>query len=367
MSFFSNSPLAGLINAAGRAKAETFDLVADAWNKALEAYRVARPIVIRSDYRGDWRHPWQVSPRWDAASGKWLATINPGFVNGLDAEARVAREGAPEETLKRVGEGAGDVFARLTEEPEIEIPLELLRAIGPDATPTGTVGDPSSARAVFEPVPKFFETLGVGDPPEMTLNASEGIKLSASFLNQEALNERRLLRALDITLTKDRSAVAVQWSAPPALLEGGIAQLDLTYSTPPSSNSRARIGFIRKFSDDPPPSSSEILLGSASDNAFDRLHLATLYFLSPPGAPESATVGADWRPFLKHRVFWNLNYSTNRLPVAPPPSRVTFPFPLAGGVATSLINSYLALQNETFNTALKLLRGGSLEGRFWTT
>ena len=368
MSYLSNSPVAGLVAKAQHAKTETFELLASAWNEAIEAYRSTRPLVIKGDYRGDWLHPWQVTPFFDPASNHWKMRIFPGFVNGLDAEVKISRATAPKETLERVGEGESEtVFARLTEEPEIEIPLALLRAIGPDATATGTVGDEFSQRAIFEPVPEFFSTFGVGSPPEMEFSAVSGVSVSPSFLGQEALKERRLLRALDVTLTKDRSAIGVQWSAPQALIDGASAQFDLTYSKAPDESERARIGFVEKFEDDPLPELSDILIGAASDTPFDRIHLATIYLMSPSGAPEGAAVEKDWRAFVKHRVFWNLNYSTNRLPVAPPPQRISFPFPLAGGVATSLINSYLAVVNDTRSAALAFLRAASLEGRFWTT
>jgi hypothetical protein len=360
----SNATVDRLLASAKRFAAATFTLPAREWNAAIEAYRSSRPLIIKGDYTGGWLHPWKITPRWNGEA--WALSINPGFVSGVDAEVRMPRTDAPEETLAR---DTGDdrlVFAHLTEDPSIVVPLDLLRTIGPGAQATGTVGDPSAMQSVFEPVPAFFSALGVGDPPSESFDLNNGMTIGADFLNQEALNERRLLRALDVVLTKDRPAVGVNWTVSDALIDGSVAQFDLTYSKSPTERDRARVSFTRKFEPTPEPNVVDLLIGNATDVTFDQLHLATVYFLSPPRTFVSEPVDATWRVFVKHRVFWNLNHAANRLPVAPPPTPVTFPFPLAGGVATMLINSYLAIENDLQARAAGLLRAGLLNGRFWS-
>lgn len=366
----STALLSRLILRAERARKETFELEAEAWNLAVETYARSRPLIVRGARPGGWLHPWEMSVAFDGARKQWRARINPGFVSGIDALVRVDREIAPTETLARLGSGASlSVDAHLTEEPEIEIPLGLLRAIGPDAEATGAVSNGLSSRVTFEPVPEYFQALGVGDPPEQSVDALGGVKIGSDFLNQESLGARRLLRALDVTLTKDRPATVAQWTTSGGI-NGTVAQFDVTYASAVGIEARARIGFTPKHEPDAtsPQDTFARITGAAPDSApFDRLHLATIYFMSPPGEKPGAPVSPEWQSFVRHRVFWNLNHALNRLPVRSQGDNLTFSTPLGGAVGNALINSYLAGNNDAFDAANEFYNARVLEGRFWST
>jgi hypothetical protein len=359
-----------LIQRAERARKEVFELTAEAWNRAVETYARSRPLIVKGDRRGGWLHPWQFSVRWNTDREQWEARINPGFVNGLDATVRVPSEIAPEETLARLGdiEDGERVDSRLTEEPDVPIPMTALRSIGPDGPALGTTGEGFDSRVSYEPVPDFFAALGVGDPPEQTFDTFKGINTSADFLNQESLNARRLLRAVDVVLNQDRPAVAAEWRTGTGA-DGTIAQFDVTYANTPNHRDRAHVGFTVKH--EPQGESDEgvlaRLLGAVDSSPFDRLHVATIYFMSPPGEPAGAEVSNEWQPFVKHRLFWNLNHALNRLPVTVPNDNLTFDIPLAGGIGTALANTILATNNDARDAASEFLNARSLKGRFWTT
>ena len=356
-----------LIRLAQRARNESFELNARDWNDAVEAYKQSRPLIVKGDYRGGWLHPWQFSVRWNEEIERWQVRINAGFVNGLDAEVRVPTDTAPEETLARIGEtDKTSINARLTEEPYVPIPMSLLRPIGPDAAPTGTSGEGLNSSINYEPVPEFFQTLGVGDPPEQKLDPTRGIVTTFDFSNQESLRVRRLLRAVDVTLTKDRPAAVAQWTTG-AGVNGTVAQFDVTYAAGPSAQERAYIGFTTKHEPSTLPLAQDRLAGNINDEPFDRLHLGTIFFMSPSGEPEGAEVTGEWQPFVKHSLFWNLNHATNRLPFLAPVEILTFGIPLAGGVGNALANSILSVSNDAFDRAREFFANRDLSGNFWTT
>jgi len=354
-----------LLRFADRAKNESFELHSSDWNKALEVYSYSRPLIVRGSTLGGWLHPWQFSLSWDDERGGWQARINSGFVNGVDAEVDVPTLSAPAETLERLGESLGSrVAARLSEEPLVPIPAALLRSIGPDAIATGAGG--IGERITFEQVPEYFAALGVGDPPEQTLDSTRGIVTSIDFANQESLKLRRLLRAVEVTLTVDRPSVSSDWSTGSGL-NGSVAQFDVGYSSTGNERTSAYLGFTSRYEPAPEGDPLARLLGSFKDDPFDRLHVATIYFMSPTGADEGAEVSREWQTFVKHRIFWNLNHALNRLPVKTASENTTFDIPLAGGIGNALINTFLSTNNDALDAANEFLNSRSLAGRFWST
>ena len=52
---------------------------------------IGRAISAKAGAR-QWRHPWSVRPAWIAASGRWVATVKAGFVNGKAPVVRTTVE-----------------------------------------------------------------------------------------------------------------------------------------------------------------------------------------------------------------------------------------------------------------------------------
>ena len=49
---------------------------------AGEDMRIARGAhgqTVSAFPRGGWRHPWTISPRWEGAGQRWMATVAPGW------------------------------------------------------------------------------------------------------------------------------------------------------------------------------------------------------------------------------------------------------------------------------------------------
>lgn len=355
-----------LIREAFLAKVESFSLKASDWLAALEVLRASRPLMMKGDYRGGWRHPWQLSPSWNPALEQWQVAIQPGFVNAQETEARIPAAIAPPDTRERLSlpatGGEGTVDAWLTESPAIPLSFSALRSVGPDGAATGATGDGLNRELNFEPVPEYFSALGVGEPPNLAFDAFGATTIGAAFNTKT----RRLLRAVDVTLTVRRPAAKTEWTTGTGS-DGTFAQFDIIYVNDPLASDPPQIGFTKKFD---PLEAIEIdgnPLTDYADAPFDVLQLGTVWLMSPPGAREGSEPDATWRGFGENFVFWNLNHSTNRLIPATATPNLTFPMPLAFGVGAALVNQVLASHNDALDLAAELLRKHNLKGKFWTT
>jgi hypothetical protein len=93
-------------------------ILAATWNALIDRLRREQILGCTVVEHVGWKHPWQVTPSWSFEREEWVAQIHPGFVNGLDAEVRIAAGEAPPETLERLGASNEErVDARLTEGP----------------------------------------------------------------------------------------------------------------------------------------------------------------------------------------------------------------------------------------------------------
>lgn len=98
---------------------------ANEWNRLVDELRRNQVMGSTMLQSGAWRHPWQVTPSWDAEHKRWTASIEPGFINGQDATVSIALSESPEATRLRHSElGMEDseqVDAWLTEEPMLPL------------------------------------------------------------------------------------------------------------------------------------------------------------------------------------------------------------------------------------------------------
>lgn len=360
-----------LLVKARRSLKERFNLSHRDWMDAVEVYTRSRPLIVKGDYTGSWRHPWHTVCRWNLEREEWEMNINAGFVhgtNGAEVEIKTLTETAPEATLERIGKTEDKtVNAYLTEEPFVSVKPSSLRAIGPDAEPTGTTSRGLTLSINYEAVPEYFVALGVGTTPKQELSLTGGFTETFNLADQENEKDiRRLLRATELNLSVDRLAASTSWTQG-AGIDGTYAQFDVGYAADPSFNDNAQVYFSREFKPQAQTPFEDRLQGNWQDDPFDKLHLATIYFMSPQGAKDGAAVDGTWQPFIKHRIFWNLNHTTNRLKPPPESTNLIVPIPLAGGIAQPLANTITAALNDSFDAISEFLSNRGLEGRFWST
>lgn len=338
------SRVADLRSRARRAPARGFRLTTEEWHEAIEIYRRVRPIYVKSARRGSWRHPWEIAASWSDEREAFQLAVRPGFVNGDDVET-----------------SDGEIIAR---GGKLTIDPQRMRAIGPDSQPVGSTGDSARRDFSFEPVPQYFAALGVGEAPDLSLS-SLGLETTIDITARDP--ERRLLRAIDVVLTVDRPALIPQVTVG-AGVDGSFVQLDASYGLADGARSRPYLTTETRFE----PAAELVrtfanLLGEQGDDGRDRLKIATVYLMSPPGAEYGSDPTEAWQPFASNDVFWNLNHALNRIPQRPEDDRLTFLTGLAGGSAELQINTTLAADNDNFDAARDFLAARDIAGRFWTT
>jgi len=342
---------------------------ATAWNRLVDFLarnQVLGSTVLRS---GNWKHPWELTPTWDADRREWTTRIEPGFVNGQDATVSLPFRDAPEETRERLRDQQKEpdalVDCWLTEEPQL--PLTAWRAIGSDADPgaVSTSGE-GTVTISFEAVPAFFKALGVGDPPNLSSQISDlGIvqRLSGELASA---TQTRLLRATELVLYQDRFATSTQWQTGLGF-DGSNAQFSVIYKRPPNMRDRAYLRSMARWQPIDPTPLQNRLTGDWMDQTFDALPLATVYLLSPPETPQGSLPDGTWTPFVKHRLFWNLIHASNVLEPALRRENLVLNTGLAAGLLDSIGNQILALINDQNAAIAEFLGRNTLQGRFWST
>ncbi|NDD52829.1 hypothetical protein EBZ39_02945 [bacterium] len=312
------------------------------WNRMIDD--LARNQILGATVLsgGKWRHPWSVEVGWNASRERFEASIKPGFVNGLDPELRVNGEDAPDATLKRLGQTSISarskyVDALLTESPLL--PLTQWRAIGFDA-PSGADG---------EAIPPYL--IGQGASPPTNGAPATGFE--------------RLLRATEIVLFKDRINTTTQWTFGQGT-DNTAAQFDVAYTLKPGARQRAYIRTERKTSLPAALDPVLRLLGEWQDNGTDRLPVATVFLLSPPGTAKQSEPDSAWTPYVQHHLFWNLVHDVNVSPRPVVSDGLGIPRGLGLGVADVTISNLAARINDQNDALTEFLNNNVAEGRFWS-
>lgn len=358
-----------------------FNIPAETWNEeVVETIRRRLPFRGRVRERGRWRHPFRHSLRYDYDDGEWRYQVRPGFVNGKPVDVTTAHDLISDRTKLRLEpdneaeDYAGNVrrdeltdslrgkktpppVAYLTEYPDIRVPG--LRNIGLGSTPTGIASD-SSGRPVasYEKVPEFFVERGVLELTPENVN---------NILAGELPADRRLLRAFDTWITHDRLQAKVEWNYG-IVLDATVAHFNVLYTRDTPANNHAYMDHGSEYVPQPSPETyfNSVLSGAVDDNDRDELKMATIYFLSQPGEELISPTDYSWEAFVKHDVFYNLNYA-GRNPLPPVANEpITLLTGLAAGIGNPVIGAILASNNDMSNAARQAYNSRSLEGRFWT-
>lgn len=350
-----------LLRRAERAVEPFHNIPAKDWNEALEVFFQNRPLHLGSRRPGSWLHPWEVSPFYDARLEAFRFRVNPGFVNGLAPTMRMDAHFAPPEALNPE-EDELRVDVPITLDPAQVLKESVWRAIGPDASPVGLSGDGGGENfsVEFEAVPEYFQTIGVGPPPEVSGSVFSGLQTTAAPDDKF----RRLLRACEVVLTQPRHAAKLDVTSSNGI-DGTFAQVNVIYQAPFSDT--PRLDVLTDYSPINPAEETDLLKGGLEDEPWDKLHIATIYAVSPRGAKEGSVPDATWRIYPRHHCFWNLNHTTNNIPNPEPPKPLQFPMFLAGGAGQLFANAVLATVNDNADLAFEYLRAHRLTGRFWTT
>jgi len=284
-------------------------------------------------------HAWQTFPAWEPIKQEWRATIRPGFVNTLPAI---------------VQESGLDLL-----DPLASVTLREYRPIGNDES--------------IEEATEFFQALGVrknqiGDSIRISQSGGVVVADTGVEMISGALPPQRFLRACDITLSVARAALAENIQIADNLTTGQTVIYSVGYDTArlDQIGPQARIRVESKYEAPRVPTAFERVLGVATDESEDRIRLATVYLLSPPGLAAGAEPDATWTPYVSHAEFFNLYHSTiNALPPAPP-APITLNTGLAAGVGDRINAALLDPLNEANTLAQLYLTDLQPEGEFWS-
>jgi hypothetical protein len=311
---------------------------------------------------GRWRHPWFISPFWVPTAEKWMATVKPGFVSGRAPFVRTTAaeqdgnnrdfginplSGQPYFSAHVFGPGT----SKATTPIFVDVPLYLSPAMNLTWRAVGYDGDPQF------PVPQFFLDRGVGNAPRV--NVEEGT-ISGDTERPVGL---RLLRACDFILHQPRNALSSQISLEPGPATGisNVTQT-ITLRSPAASDAlRVYAGYASTQGP-----TLDAVTGEYDEPAWDELLIGTVFALSPTGVPMGAEPDGTWATFVRHQLFWNLNYQPARFRPITTNAGVPFIPPLVFGVASLAINFIAAGLNDGTQQALNILMAHSQAGYWWT-
>lgn len=337
-----------------------FEIPAELWNRdVVGTLRKRIPFRIREIGSRKWKHPFKHSVRWDGEN--WLLQVNPGFVNANPVEVTTSGKYiSPASIIKHtVQNDEQDVRLPITEYPEVQV--FDWRGIGSGADPLVSGIDASgSVGESFEPVPEFFQNQGV---LEESRNIDSSFATGVTITEGERPQDARLLRAFDTYIEVPRLETVVDWSFG-TVLEATLATFTISYKEP--EDDTAILYNTAKFTPETVPSEIDLLAGIFADSRKDQKKMATVYFLSAPGADPSDELDDTWTPFVAHDVFFNLSH---RLKTIPEPTKVesnTLQTGLAGGIADPIIGGLLAQNNDLLNNAQQIYNARSTGGTFWS-
>lgn len=290
-----------------------------------------------------WPHPWFVTGFYDEEV--WKIQINPGFVNGE----------APLATSDEIDEATGNTKRLpLTDYPRIPLPKGIFERP--------------------EKAPEFFKRLGVKDPekPDISMGGPSGVTITIPTQEEETPNARTLLRCV-VFMSQARARQKLDVSVPGNLLLANIVEYTVTWDASAlfSLGRLARINLAKEVPAPAPEATN--LLGGEQDDTLDHLPLATLYFVSPPAKkgeepPEATEPTATWKLYVKHDLFWNVNYAAkNRPPINIPGFAIGAATAAFVGRYTVAPMATLGAMNATSSMILAAaFNSATNKGRFWT-
>lgn len=351
------------------------------------------------DWKG--RHPWAIHPFWNADfpldetervlyqrnKGMWCAKIVPGFVNGHPPAIKMKGKYLDPETKvwgnqygKNNIDPNADVQILLTDDPEPLIKLTNLmdtrdKVYGGDGGVKG--GD----------VPLFFRVRGAMKADPLTgLDVLQNIASQAGgeeFLmrliggnapspiapkDKDNLPEgNRLLYKCDVVLQVDRPSVGQDFFTDDL---GLIHMAGFKITLPQHDQYSARLYHVSQYVPPKAPTYADIIFGTYIELPYDEIVIGTVYLFSPVLRDTDIPDGS-WMGFVRHEVFWNLNYSSIMQidPFKPDTSLEYFKqigAVLAGGTAFLIIASMVNPIEASYDTVSTLFNQTAVKGQFWT-
>ena len=343
---------------------ELFQLFARAWVWPTPTCRTehgAMGQTLTADVPpAAWLHPWHTSLAFlwlpnDKKPG-WTATILPGFVNGQCPIIATTVGNAPTRTIWREQTRKKKRVDLSDPKAAIDSPLYDLPAIALSWRSIGRDGE-------GEAVPKFFSQLGVGDPPkDNTAALLSGGAISAEDTASALGN--RLLRACDLVLVKPRTALTAATDIGTPFVDSVIVTQTLGLRAP-DPDQKLRVTARSKFTAQSDAGIHPWEM-DYQEQTWDEQLVATVYLLSPPDAALGSEPDGSWTPYVKHNLFWNLDWAQPITPDVPIPDPLRLVVPLALGMGQTIINQILAGLNDANQQLANEIAAHSMGGRFWT-
>lgn len=323
----------------------------------VRLYWSAEGVLVTRDASDQFKHPWFLSPRWRSdenlsAGGEWVATVQPGFVNGYDATIEV------EQTVK--GEKVS-VHQPLTAAAPPEIALGSFR--NPLVSTGASVDDDGNVvTAPAEGYPRFFEELGVKP-------ADKGTNLTASSASPpEDPSRTRQLRISELVLISPRFATRQQVDLRDPFTTAATVEISTVFlngriSSAPSLN---YLVTLPKYNPASAPTPLDQLAGTAVETEQDELHIATIYFVSPEQTEDDVPVDSTWTPYVQYHVFWNVAHANLADFGQPPQAPISLHLGLAFGIGDELFNFLLSPLNDLLDQVQAYLGAADSTGLYWT-
>ncbi|MEO8204871.1 MAG: hypothetical protein ABI615_01730, partial [Chthoniobacterales bacterium] len=339
---------------------------------SLAENSLGRSVSMRRG--GQWRHPWFTAPTWNAHKKKWVASVKPGFVNGVAPTVRTtagdmrdargtwfgqlvdAFSGAAE--IARAAALAISQDSDLPDDATVDVPLYLSPPI--NLLSWKFLGWDGEAQ-----FPPYFLSRGVSRPGP----SAESV-LESGGEAPPPPKGLRLLRSCDVILHQPRVALSSQIN-----IAGTLVSQVLDETAPVAGDSlRLLSGNFSAIQDENsranPNEGVNALVNNFQEAPSDQIIVSTVYLLSPPNTAPGAYPDGTWEAFAAHSLFWNLHWTQPRLlqvstnfPITAALGAVKF---LGGGAGAVAIDYFANSVDEATNAALNLIRGSSLAGTFWT-
>jgi hypothetical protein len=272
-------------------------------------------------------------------------------MNFADAPAE-AKERIRLENIKNnkpVAKSTDRVDVYLDEQAAVKLSF---RKIGSDADPDSISGNAGSGNVtgVFEKVPDFFKRLGVSD--------------ANTNLLAEKSETKRLLLACDIVLNQPRVSLTNSISISAASIDTTLVSINPGFLSPkdrePTVTATAKYSTLI-----PTINFSDLFFQRFVDSALDRIHLSTVYLLSPVLPLLDATNLSGWQPFIKYNCHHNLVHATKQIEKRDEFTPLSLVLPFAAGAAQPIFDYILAENNFFSQAALDFYQQRNLEGKFY--
>lgn len=352
----------------------------------------------------DWKgqHPWAIRPFWNSdlpltraeqlvyqrEKGSWCAQIIPGFLNGHPPALLIKNKYLPQ--------GAqvwGNQYGKTTfQDPEQDVQMLLTDDPQPfmklfnfmDTRDKIYSADGGVSGGV---VPLYFRVRGAmkadpltgldtlfnitsqagGDEFALRLIGGETVAPIAPKDKDTLPEGNRLLYQADVVLQVDRPSVGQDFFTD----EFGLTRLSgFTIKLPQHDKYSARLYHVGKYIPPKAPTYADVLAGTYVELPYDEIVIGTIYLFSPVLRDHDFPDGS-WMGYVKHNVFWNLNYcSIMQIDPFKPDTSLDFfkqiGAVLGAGSAFLIIGSMADQIEASYDAVNTLFNQTAVKGQFWT-